>query len=101
MPTKAKSKSFFALSKLEKVAVVARLAKGTDFNQTRPLSAEESALWKIAKRGRPRKRPGTKAVAVQVTFAPEFLKEIDAFAAARKMSRAQLLACGAKLAMAR
>jgi hypothetical protein len=59
-------------------------------------------LWEAAKRGpgRPKKLPGTKAVAVQVTFEPKLLHRIDACASAKNMSRAEFLAHGAKLAMA-
>jgi hypothetical protein len=98
-----RTKSFFDLTKSEKEAVVARLAKGTDYADTRPLSSKDKALWEAAKRGRgrPPKPPEAKAVAVQVTFEPQLLHKIDAYAAARKMSRAELLARGAKLAMAK
>jgi hypothetical protein len=99
---KRNERSFFDLTTAEKEAVVARLAKGTDYKDTRPLSGKEKSLWEAAKRGRgrPKKMPGHKAVAVQVTFEPRLLEKIDAYAAARKMSRAELLARGAKLAMA-
>ncbi len=94
-------KSFFDLTRSEKEAEVARLAKGTDYKDTRPLSAKEKALWETARhgRGRPPKEPGAKSVAVQVTFEPRLLQKIDDFAHSKKMSRSQLLARGAKLAM--
>jgi len=101
MPKK-NGRSFFDLTTAEKEAVVLRLAKGTDYKDTRPLSSKEKTLWELAKRGRgrPKKLPGAKAVAVQVTFEPRLLERIDAYAAAKRMSRAELLARGAKLAMA-
>lgn len=83
------------------MAVVDQLAKGTDYKDTRPLSPRGKALWEAAKRGRPPKPPGSKSIAVQVTFEPKLLQKIDAYAAAKTMTRAQLLAQGAKLAMAR
>jgi hypothetical protein len=94
-------KSFFGLTRAEKEADVARLAKGTDYKDTRPLSAREKALWEAARRGRgrPPKAPGAKSVAVQVTFEPRLLEKIDDFAHSKKMSRSELLARGAKLAM--
>ena len=94
--------SFFDLSPAERDAVAAKLAKGTDYRDTRPLSRKDRALWEAAKRGRgrPRKRPENKAVPVRVTFEPNLLARVDAYTKARGMSRAQLLARGAELAMA-
>jgi hypothetical protein len=100
MQTKSR-KSFFDMTHAEKEAEVARLARGTDYKETRPLSAKEKALWEAARRGRgrPPKAPGAKSVAVQVTFEPRLLQKIDHYAHSKKMSRSQLLARGAKLAM--
>lgn len=101
MRTKKKPKSFFEMSAAERDAVAAELAKGTDYRDTRPLSPRDMALWNAAKqgRGRPRKPLGSKAVPVRVTFEPALLKRMDAYTKAKGMSRAQLLARGAELAM--
>jgi hypothetical protein len=97
-----KTRSFFDLSLAEKEAVVTRLAKGTNYHQTRPLSRKEKALWEAAKRGRgrPPKSPETKSSRVNLTFDPVLLAKMNAYAKAKGISRAELVARGVKLAMA-
>jgi hypothetical protein len=53
---KKKHKSFFEMSAAERDTVAAKLAAGTNYKDTRPLSRKEQALWKAAKRGRGRPR---------------------------------------------
>ena len=96
-----RNKSFFQMTAAEKEAVAAKLAEGTDYRDTRPLSSGDRARWEAAKRGRgrPPKPRGTKAVPVRVTFEPGLLARVDAYTRAKRISRAQLLARGAELAM--
>jgi hypothetical protein len=98
-----KPKSFFDLTPAEKEAVAARLAKGTDYKDTRPLSARDKALWEAAKRGRgrPPKPAGTKVRRVNLTFDPALLAKMNAYARAKGISRAELVARGVELAMAK
>jgi len=97
-----KQKPFFEMTAAEKSAFVQKLERGIPRARLRPLSAKENVLWQAARRapGRPRKPAGEKAVPVRVTFEPSLLTAIDACARQRGISRAQLLAEGAKLALA-
>jgi hypothetical protein len=103
MRPKKQPKSFFEMTSFERDAVAAKLAKGTDYRDTQPLSGKDRAMWEAARRGRgrPRKSPDAKAVPVRVTFEPELLSRVDAYTKARGMTRAELLARGAELAMSK
>jgi hypothetical protein len=98
-----KSKPFFKMTAQEKDAFVRRLENGIPRSKLRPLSPRDNLLWEAAKRGRgrPRTPPNQKSVAVQVTFKPQLLAAIDEYARKRGITRAQLLAEGAKLALMR
>ena len=95
------TKAFFDMSSAEKQAFVARLEKGIPARNLKPLSSRDRALWDAAKRGRgrPLKAPGTKFVPVRVTFEPGLLAKVDAYTKAKGITRAELLARGALLAM--
>jgi hypothetical protein len=69
----------------------------------KPLSARGKALWESAKRGRgrPPKLPGTKVRRINLTFEPALLAKMNAYAKAKGISRAELVARGVELAMAR
>ena len=69
-----------------------QLARGVSAETMRPLSAEQRKRWDAAKRGRPRKAPGTKAVPTLITVEPRLLKKVDAYARKMGMSRSQLFA---------
>ena len=101
MSRRRKSKPFFQMTSTERDAFVRNLEKGIPASRLKPLSARDKALWRAAQRGpgRPRKPAETKSVPVRVTFEPKLLKAIDAYAASNGMSRAELLARGAELAM--
>lgn len=103
MPTRQKAKPFFKMTLAEREEFVRELERGIPASRMKRLSAHDRALWRAAKRGpgRPRKALGTKAVPVRVTFEPKLLEAIDAYATSNGMSRAELLARGAKLAMGR
>jgi len=62
----------------------------------RPLSPALRRRWKAAKRGRPPKAPGTKAVPTMITLDPALLKKIDSRARTTGMSRSQFLAHAAR-----
>jgi len=98
---KRKPKSFFKMTPQEKEAFVRRIEKGIPQSKLRPLSARDNLLWQAARRGpgRPKVAPDQKSVAVQVTFKPKLLAAIDDAARKRGITRAQLLAEGAKLAL--
>ena len=93
--------SFFEMSDKGKKYFVRRLERGIAPSRLKPLSREDRALWKAAKRGRPRKPASAKSIPVQVTFEPKLLKRIDAYTTAEGITRAELLARGAELAMGR
>jgi len=67
-----------------------RLAHSITPEKMRPLSAEQRRRWEAAKRGRPRKAAGTKAVPTLITVEPKLLKKIDAYAKKEGISRSQL-----------
>ena len=69
-----------------------RRAPGVTPEKLRPLNAEQRRRWEGAKRGRPRKTPGTKAVPTLITVDPKLLKRVDAYARKKGMSRSQLFA---------
>lgn len=67
-----------------------KLAHSITPEKLRPLSPEMRRRWEAAKRGRPRKAPGTKAVPTLITVEPKLLKKVDAYAKRVGMSRSQL-----------
>ncbi len=69
-----------------------RLAHSITMENTRPLNARERKQWEEAKRGRPLKAPGTKAVPTLITVEPQLLKRVDAYVKKAGISRSQLFA---------
>ena len=69
-----------------------RLAHSITLENTLPLNAQERAQWEEAKRGRPKKPAGTKAVPTLITVEPTLLRRIDASAKKAGISRSQLFA---------
>jgi len=69
-----------------------RLAKRITLAKLRPLTPEQRAQWKAAKRGRPRKPPGAKSVPTLITVEPKLLRQADAYAKKAGLSRSQLFA---------
>ena len=67
-----------------------RLAHSITLENTRSLNKRERQRWEAAKRGRPRKAPGTKAVPTLITVEPKLLKKVDAYAKKAGISRSQL-----------
>jgi hypothetical protein len=73
-----------------------RLARSLTPEQMRPLSSTMRRRWQAAKRGRPRKAPGTKAVPTMITVEPGLLRRIDLVARSQGVSRSQFLADAAR-----
>ncbi|MGA2496618.1 MAG: ribbon-helix-helix protein, CopG family [Tepidisphaeraceae bacterium] len=73
-----------------------KLARSMTPEKMRPLSPAMRRRWEVAKRGRPRKSPGTKAVPTMITIDPKLLKRIDAGARSAGLSRSQFLANAAR-----
>ncbi len=73
-----------------------KLARSITPRKMRPLSPEMLAKWNIAKRGRPRKAPGSKAVPTMITLEPKLLKQIDSQARLHGVSRSRFLADAAR-----
>lgn len=69
-----------------------RLAREITPEALRPLTGEQRRRWKAAKRGRPRKPAGMKAVPTLITVEPKLLKQADAYARRTGVSRSQLFA---------
>jgi hypothetical protein len=67
-----------------------RLARGITPDRLRPLTPQQQSQWKAAKRGRPRKPPGAKAVPTLITVEPQLLRQADAYAKKSGLSRSQL-----------
>jgi hypothetical protein len=67
-----------------------KLAHSITPEKLRPLSPEMRRRWEAAKRGRPRKPPGTKAVPTLITVDPELLRKVDAYVKKVGISRSQL-----------
>lgn len=67
-----------------------RLASRITVGKLRPLTAEQRRRWEAAKRGRPRKPAGTKAIPTLITVEPKLLKQADAYAKKTGISRSQL-----------
>jgi hypothetical protein len=71
-------------------AALDRLAHSITPEKLRPLTAEQRGRWEAAKRGRPKKPPGTKAVPTLITVEPQLLRRADAYAKRAGLSRSQL-----------
>ena len=67
-----------------------RLAHSITPEKLRPLTPERRGRWEAAKRGRPKKAPGTKAVPTLITVDPGLLRQVDAYAKKAGVSRSQL-----------
>jgi hypothetical protein len=67
-----------------------RLAQSITADVLRPLTPYQRGQWERAKRGRPRKPPGTKAVPTLITVEPQLLRRADAYAKKVGLSRSQL-----------
>jgi hypothetical protein len=90
---------FMALSDEQKNREVAKYDRGIPFSETRPLTAGDRArLRRARKRGRPQVGAGAKRI--QVTMERGLLKQVDQYARRYRMSRAELLAMGARSVIA-
>ena len=69
-----------------------RLARGITAGKLKPLNAAQKRRWEAAKRGRPRKPAGTKAIPTLIMVEPRLLKQADARAKKLGVSRSQLFA---------
>ena len=69
-----------------------KLARSITLEKLRPLTPELRRRWAEAKRGRPKKPAGTKAVPTLITVEPTLLRRIDAYAKKAGISRSQLFA---------
>jgi hypothetical protein len=67
-----------------------RLAQSVTPAKLRPLTPEQQGRWEAAKRGRPKKPPGAKAVPTLITVEPQLLRRADAYAKKAGLSRSQL-----------
>jgi hypothetical protein len=88
---------FLALSDAEKDAQVAEFENGVHLSEWRPLNAAERKRWARVQRkmGRPKIGKGCKTVAVSMEIG--LLKQIDKYAKAHAMKRAEMIAQGLKL----
>jgi hypothetical protein len=73
-------------------AALDRLARAVTPEAMRPMHADMRRRWQAAKRGRPRKVLGTKAVPTMITVEPRLLKRIDTAARKAGVSRSRFLA---------
>ena len=71
-------------------AALERLARSITPQKLRPLTPAQQGRWEAAKRGRPKKPPGTKAVPTLITVDPQLLRRADAYAKKAGLSRSQL-----------
>lgn len=69
-----------------------RLARGITAEKLKPMTTEQRQRWEAAKRGRPRKVPGEKAIPTLITVEPKLLKKVDAYAKKTGISRSKLFA---------
>lgn len=93
-------KKFMEMSDAEKDAAVAKFDAPTDLAKTKPQTPESKALHEKARRKPGRPVTGRGAVVVAVSVERSLLEKIDAYAAAHGMSRAAMLALGARELMA-
>jgi hypothetical protein len=92
-------KPFEHMSAEERNAYVKQYDVEFVIDRAKPLSVRGKALWKAAKRGRPRKNPGEKASRMLISVEPTLLAAADDFARQHGKSRSQLVAEGLRLAM--
>ena len=92
---------FLALSDAEKDAEVAQFEREIPLSESRPLNVAERKLWRRVKRrlGRPKVGQGAKMVAVSIERG--LLQRADRYAKRHAMKRAELIAAGLKLVLAR
>lgn len=69
-----------------------RLAHRISPETLKPMTADQRRRWEAAKRGRPKKAVGTKAIPTLITVEPKLLKQADAYAKKTGVSRSQLFA---------
>jgi hypothetical protein len=67
-----------------------RLARSITPDKLRALTPDLQRRWEAAKRGRPKKLPGTTSVPTLITVEPQLLRRADAFAKKTGLSRSQL-----------
>ena len=89
------AKDFTKMTTAERDAE-AEAFKGLTFEQTEPLSAENGKLWEMAKRGRPRKPPGSHAERVMITLDPALVAAVVRFAAENGLTRSGLIAAAVR-----
>ena len=90
---------FMELSDAEKDAVVAKFDAPTDLARTKPQTAESKALHAAARRKAGRPVVGRGATVVAISVERSLLEKIDTYARAHGMTRAAMLAMGAKQLM--
>jgi hypothetical protein len=73
---------------------LARLTTEELLTRSRPLTAKERREWATKVRGRPAKPERERAVRVLFTIDPTLLRQVDAYARANDLSRAELIATG-------
>lgn len=73
-----------------------RLARKLTPKAMRPMRPEMRRRWEAARRGRPRKAPGTHSVPTMITVEPGLLRRIDKEARDLGLSRSQFLANAAR-----
>jgi hypothetical protein len=92
--------AFIALPDEEKERQCKDYDKEFFFERGRPLTSAQRALWERAKRrGRPTVGQGAKVISLSVER--QLLKEADALAKARGISRAELVARGLRAILAK
>jgi predicted GNAT superfamily acetyltransferase len=99
MKKKTGYQKFMELSDAEKDAAVAKFDAPTDLAATRPQTAQSKALHARARRKAGRPVVGRGATVVAISVERSLLEQIDAFARQHGMSRAAMLAMGAKRLM--
>jgi hypothetical protein len=101
MKKKSPIERFLALSDAEKDAEVAPFEKGTNPKDWKPLTPAQRKRWKRiqGKMGRPKIGKGAKMVAVSMEIG--LLKQVDKYAKAHSMKRAEMIAQGLKLILER
>ncbi len=77
-------------------AALDQLARRITPKKMLPLDGELRRRWEDAKRGRPRKPHGTKAIPTMITVDPVLLRQIDAYAKKAGVSRSQFIANAAR-----
>jgi hypothetical protein len=92
---------FLSLSDAEKDAEVAQFEREIPLSESRPLNAAERKQWRRVKRrlGRPKVGQGAKMVAVSIERG--LLQRADRYAKRHAMKRAELIAAGLKLVLAK